>query len=464
MKGAVFVKRAPFSLSKMRTAGEIIELVRQAGVVGAGGGGFPTHIKLKASVDTVIANGSECEPLLASDKTLIKEKASLVIEGMTYAMMATGAKTGYIAIKAHYKNAVAAVKKVLPPDGSIKLHLLENYYPAGDEFLTVYDVTGRVIPEGGLPLHVGVVVSNVLSLAQVAHAVNGKPVTERPVTITGSVRNPQVVTVPIGTLYKDLIEMAGGTQNPTDVLMDGGPMMGTIVEDINRGIAKTTSGVVALPQDHLIPRMKSLTISQMVKRSKAACCQCFRCTDFCPRNLLGHALFPHKTMRTIDYNQSEPTEHITSAFLCSQCGVCELIACDFMLLSPRRVYAEYKRLLIAGGIKNPHLGAPLSVLPEYQYRKVPVPTVLKKLDLSRYAVETPSTGYRGVATVRIPLDKHTGVPAVPTAAPGQKVKMGDVVAASPTDKIGAVFHASIAGKITEVTGDYIEIKRIGVVE
>jgi Na+-translocating ferredoxin:NAD+ oxidoreductase RnfC subunit len=443
----------------MKTSKEIIDAVQRAGVIGAGGGGFPAHIKLNAKVDTLIANGSECEPLLASDKTLLKEKSQLVIEGMKYAMTVTGAKVGYLAVKGHYKDAVAAVQKELPADGSIKLFLLDNYYPAGDEFLTVYDITGRIIPEGGLPLHVGVLVSNVLSLAQIAHAVNGKPVTERLVTITGSVNQPQVVNVPIGTPYKDLVEIAGGTQNPTDGLMDGGPMMGFIVEDPNQGIAKTTCGVLALPEDHFIMRMKKTTISQMVKKSKAACCQCFRCTDLCPRNLIGHALYPHMTMRTIDYNLSEPTDHITSAFLCSQCGVCELVACDFMLLSPRQVYVEYKKLLASKGIKNPHTRSDISLIPEYEYRKVPIPGVIKKLYLSEYVKDTPSMAYQEVNRVRIPLSRHAGAPALPKVVPGERVKMGDVIASSPLDKIGAVHHASIAGKVTDITHEWIEISK-----
>jgi len=443
-----------------KTPGDIIAAVQQAGVIGAGGGGFPAYIKLKSQVDTLIANGSECEPLLTSDKTLLKEKAHLVIEGMQYAMRTTGAKIGYVAVKSHYKDAVAAIRKALPPDGSIKIHPLDNYYPAGDEFLTVYDVTKRVIPEGGLPLHVGVLVSNVLSLAQIAHAVNGKPVTERPVTITGSVRNPQVVTVPIGTPYQDLIAMAGGTTEPTDTIMDGGPMMGFIVKDLKQGIAKTTCGLVALPQDHYIIRMKNTTISQMVKKSKAACCQCFRCTDLCPRNLIGHALYPHMTMRTIDYNLAEPIEHVTSAFLCSQCGVCELIACDFMLLSPRQVYAEYKKALLAKGIKNPHTNTNVEIITEYEGRKVPIPLILKKLYLSEYLKETPSRGYREVKQVRVPLCRHAGAPAQPKVSPGQKVKMGDIVAASPADKTGTLCHASIAGTITDISDNWIEISNI----
>lgn len=437
---------------------EIRHAVQMAGIVGAGGGGFPTYLKLDTEVDTVIANGSECEPLLSSDKTLLKENAGLVIRGLQYVMTATQAKKGYIAVKNHYTDTIEAVKKELPTDNHIQLFLLENYYPAGDEFLTVFDVTRRIIPEGGLPLQVGVLVSNVFSLAQVAHALDGKPVTERFVTIAGSVHQPQVVNVPIGTPYEELIRLAGGTMNPDDVLFDGGPMMGTMITFPEQGIAKTTSGVIALPADHFIVQMKQTTISQMIKKSKAACCQCFRCSDLCPRNLLGHQLYPHMTMRTIDYNLAEPTQHITSAFLCSQCGVCELIACDFMLLSPRRIYAEYKKLLLARGIKNPHHRSGFDVIPEIQYRKVSLPVVIKKLNLSPYLKPTPYRGYQKVNCVRIALKRHSGAPAQPQVVPGEKVKRGDVIAASPTDQTGTIYHASIPGIVTEVSENWIEIQ------
>ncbi|MCX6558222.1 MAG: hypothetical protein NTW95_12470, partial [Candidatus Aminicenantes bacterium] len=137
-------------------AEKIIRAVREAGVIGAGGGGFPTHAKLKAQVDTVIANGSECEPLLASEKNLLGQHPESVLEGLALAMEATGAKTGFVALKEHNRDAIQAVQKALPSDGRIRIHCLENYYPAGDEFLTVFDVTGRVVPEGGLPPDVGV--------------------------------------------------------------------------------------------------------------------------------------------------------------------------------------------------------------------------------------------------------------------------------------------------------------------
>ncbi len=440
-----------------KRAEKIIRAVQESGVIGAGGGGFPTHVKLKAKVDIVIANGSECEPLIVSDKTLLKKQAASVVEGVALAMEATGAQSGLIAVKGHYHEVVNAVRKALPGDGRINIHLLENYYPAGDEFLTVFDCTGRVIPEGGLPLDIGVVVCNVLTFSQVADAVGGKPVTERPVTIAGSVRKPVVVVAPIGTPYADLLEEAGGASDPGDVLIDGGPMMGNLIDDPRLGIARTTSALLVLPADHFIVRLKKTSLTQMVNKSKAACCQCFRCTDLCPRSLLGHSLYPHLTMRSLDYGLSEPSGHVTSAFLCSQCGVCELLACDAMLLSPRRVLAEYKRLLIARGIKNPHTRTKLHVLPEIAYRKIPISTVLRKTGISEYAVETPFAGYHEAKQVRVPLRRHAGTPAVPCVERGGKVKMGDVIAAPPADKLGAVCHASIAGMVTEVNENWIEI-------
>ncbi|MEK6730870.1 MAG: 4Fe-4S dicluster domain-containing protein [Pseudomonadota bacterium] len=437
----------------------ITHTIKQAGVVGAGGAGFPAYVKLETHVGTVIANGSECEPLLASDRYMMIQQATWIMKGLKVAMQATGAKEAIIGVKAHYEQAVAALSAALPQDNSICLHLLENYYPAGDEFLLVYDVTGKVIPEGGLPLDVGVVVCNVTTLMQIAHAMDGKPVTERAVTLAGEFQSPKVVVVPMGTTYKDLINIADGFTRNDVVLIDGGPMMGKIVDDWQAGIAKTTSGVLALPKDHFIVRMMTKTLSQMVKLSKAACCQCFRCTDLCPRNLIGHHLFPHMTMRTIDYNNAEMTDHITSAFLCSQCGVCELIGCDFMLLSPRQIYAAYRKELVKKGIKNPHRRTDCKVSSQFENRKIAIPMLLKKLDLEKYDIDIPFAGKKEVANVRIALNRHVGKPAVAMVRPGQTVRAGDVIAATPEDQLGTVYHASIDGTVVDVAVDRVEITK-----
>jgi Na+-translocating ferredoxin:NAD+ oxidoreductase RnfC subunit len=435
---------------------QIIKAVQQGGVIGAGGAGFPTHVKLQAKVDAIIANGSECEPLLSSDLFVMENFPDLIIEGMQYAMIATGAKKGVIGLKEHYKKAVISLTKALPKDGSIRLHLLENYYPAGDEFLLVYDVTGKVIPEGGIPLHVGVVVSNVTTFMQIAEAVNGKPVTERAVSLVGEFKEPKVVTVPIGTTYQKLIKLAGGTTSPDIVLIDGGPMMGKIVDDWSMGIGKTTSGVLALPRDHFLVTMAKKPLGQVIKQSKAACCQCFRCSDLCPRNLLGHNLFPHKTMRTVDYNIAE-SEWVTSAFLCSQCGVCELIACDFMMLSPRKIFAAYRQALVSKGIKNPHQNKPKAAREELNFRKIGIPVLMKKLGITKYDIALPYEGKCHVQCVRVPLKRHVGAPAKANVTVGQKVRACDLIASTPSDQLGAYYHSPINGTITQMTDQFIEV-------
>ncbi len=439
------------------TPKQIVQAVRQAGVVGAGGGGYPSYVKLQAQADTVIANGSECEPLLASDKTLLLRNAGRVMDGLLLAMSSCGARKGVVAVKRCYTDVIASVERVLPKDGCVRVHPLDDYYPAGDEFLTVYDVTGRVIPEGGLPPDVGAVVFNVLTLAQIAHAVSGKAVTERLLTVCGSVREPRVVEAPIGTSYADLISAAGGTLNDDDVLLDGGPMMGTLIRDPGLGIGRTTSAVLALPADHLVIRQRKITPNQMVKRSKAACCQCFRCTDLCPRYLLGHNLQPHLTMRTLDYGILD-ADAVTSAFLCSQCGVCELVACDAMLLSPRRILADIKKALQHRGVKNPHHGVPVSPRSGIGDRRISSSTLRKRIGVAAYVKETPFQGGYQPRLVRVPLNRHAGAAAGACVTAGTRVRMGERIGLPPPDQLGASVHASIAGRVSEVNEEWVEIR------
>ena len=166
----------------------IAEKVRAAGVVGAGGAGFPTHVKLAAKVDLVIGNGASCEPLLQSDPYLMENRPGEVLEGLARVMEAVGASRGLMCIKRKHKAAVAALEKAaaaLGPDSGIEVYQLDDFYPAGDEHVMVHEVTGRTVPEGGIPLQVGVVVSNTESLLNVAAAVRGVPVTDRYLTVCG---------------------------------------------------------------------------------------------------------------------------------------------------------------------------------------------------------------------------------------------------------------------------------------
>ncbi|MBI5501106.1 MAG: electron transport complex protein RnfC, partial [Deltaproteobacteria bacterium] len=192
---------------------QILSRIRAAGVVGAGGGGFPTHAKYEARVEVVLANGAECEPLVKVDQQEMATRPDEVVRGLELAMNATGATRGIIGLKEKYHDAIEAL------DGAIRRRRLQdrvslfplgNFYPAGDEFVLVREALGKVIPEFGLPLHVGAVVSNVSTLLDVAAAVDHeRPVVSRLVTFAGAVRSPCSFRVPLGTPLSALAAAAG---------------------------------------------------------------------------------------------------------------------------------------------------------------------------------------------------------------------------------------------------------------
>ena len=207
-----------------------IAAVKAAGIVGEGGAGFPAHVKYAADADTVIANGCECEPLLHTDQHHMLHHANEIVRAFSELMQATGAKRGVIALKKKYKEATKILTDAIG-NRPIELALLPNFYPAGDEQTLVREVTGRSVPPLGLPLMVGAVVANVGTLVSVAHALDGKPVTHKFLTVTGEVKKPGIVCVPIGTPLSACLEAAGGPTVSDPVFVLGGPMMGRMVDN-----------------------------------------------------------------------------------------------------------------------------------------------------------------------------------------------------------------------------------------
>ena len=435
----------------------IVDQVRAAGIVGAGGAGFPTHVKLNGKAEVVIANGAECEPLLRCDQLLMQRCAERVVRGMELAMEATGAARGVIATKTHYEGAVTALRAALGSRKEITLHLMDSYYPSGDEKSIIFEVTGRVVPSGKLPLDVGCVVSNVATLANITSAAEGKPVTDKDVTVGGDVPNPITVTVPVGTPMNEVIALSGFTGTPEEyALIVGGPCMGKLETRWNSPVTKTTGGLLLLKKSHPLIAKRTQSRERMLRLAKAVCCQCSQCTQMCPRNALGLHVQPHKAMRAIATGNAELLGVPTSVLACSSCGVCTNFACN-MGLMPSEVMAMLKAELGKAGVRS----VPEEVItpdPFIVYKHVPVKRLVARMGLSAYDVPAPytETAYHP-ARVVLPLKQHVGAPSVPVVKAGDRVKKGDVIAEIPEKALGARQHASIDGTVTAVETGWIEI-------
>lgn len=446
----------------------LVEQVEQAGVVGAGGAGFPTHVKLAASAEIVIANGTECEPMLESDQHLMATRAPVVLEGMRLEMAATGAAEGIIAIKRGYHGAIAAFEDELPRYPDIRLRLFDSFYPAGDEYVVVHDCTGRQVPENGLPIQVGVVVQNVASLANIARASQGIPVTDRLITIAGEVANPVTLQAPVGTPFSQLLDEAGGFRQtrfgryePGDLaLVEGGPMMGRLATG-DSVVTKTSGGLLVLPVSGPVVTQIARPMDVTIRRGRSTCDQCRDCTDLCPRHLLGHELQPHTVMRALNYGLDLPPRSVTAAVLCCECRLCEAFSCP-LELSPFAYYKAIKGALREQGWQNEiHRSTDLTAHSMREFRRVPTSRLMDRLGLAPYRGRTAPLRPEPVVPdeVRIPTRMHIGAPSKPVVEAGQQVKRGQRIAAIPEGALGAAVHASVDGTVVQVDATTIRIER-----
>ncbi len=257
-------------------AAGVVQAVQDAGVVGLGGAAFPTHVKLappkEGGAELLLVNGVECEPYLTSDHRLMAELPERVWFGVRIMMKALGAGRAVVGVERNKPDAIAALRAAQPADLDVAVEPLTVKYPQGAEKMLIKAVTGREVPSGKLPLHVGVVVQNVGSLAAIAEVFEtGFPLVERIVTVTGpGVRKPSNLIVPVGTRLATLFDACGGlTADATEVVV-GGPMMGIVQPDLDAPVIKGTTGVVVL------------TRAQVPERQVHPCIRCGRCLDACP--------------------------------------------------------------------------------------------------------------------------------------------------------------------------------------
>ncbi len=433
-----------------------VEQVRSAGVVGAGGAGFPTYIKANSKVEFVLANGAECEPLIHKDYEFMLQYAAEIVSGMNLMIESTGATKGYFGIKAKNAKAVAEIEKHLVGT-KIVMTQLGDYYPAGDEFELVYEATKRLIPAAGIPLDVGCVVNNVESLYNIALASKGNPVIKKFVSVTGAVKKPCTFWVPIGTTFSELIAFAGGATVIDPGFFIGGVMMGKLSFDLDEVVTKTTGGLIVLPKSHYLIKRKNQPLQNMHRIGKSACDQCSYCTEFCPRYLLGYNVQPHKVMRSLGFTTTGKENWNQFAELCCSCGLCTLYACPEDLF-PKEACDQAKGDMRQIGMKYKQTIMP-KVHPIKEGRRVPVKQLIQRLKLQEYDVHTPFTEETiKPDSVKIMLSQHIGAKAIANVAIGAKVNAGDIIANPPEDKLGCTIHASISGSVTQVTEDFIRIK------
>ncbi|MCI5510889.1 MAG: electron transport complex subunit RsxC [Oliverpabstia sp.] len=256
------------------TPDEIINIVREAGIVGMGGAGFPTCVKLKPAkpVDTILLNGCECEPLLTADHRVLLEFADDIIYGLKAILKTTGAEKGLIVIEDNKPDAIELMQAKVADLDNIEVVVAKTKYPQGAEKTLIKRVMGRQVPRGGLPADVGVIVDNISTVKAISDAIQtGMPLIERVATVTGEkIKNPGNYIIKIGTSVKELIDYCGGTTDDDVLIKMGGPMMGFALSDLNVPMMKGSNGIIAIDTD---------------QTAEQPCIKCGRCVDVCPMEL-----------------------------------------------------------------------------------------------------------------------------------------------------------------------------------
>ncbi|SEG01523.1 electron transport complex protein RnfC [Eubacterium ruminantium] len=292
---------------------DVIEIIKEAGIVGMGGAGFPTHVKLQpkneADIDTIIVNGAECEPYITSDYRRMVEEPDKVILGLQILINLFDRARGIIAIEDNKPDAVRILRQKVKDIPRISVRVLKTKYPEGAERQLIYASTGRYVNSKMLPADAGVIVQNLDTVISVYEAViEGKPLISRVVTVTGDcIANPGNFIVPLGTSYRELIMAAGGYKRDPEKVISGGPMMGKAIYSLDIPVTKGTSAILALSHDEVA----ALTPSECIK--------CGRCVSVCPGRVMPNLL--------ADYAEHGRYEKFLEAggMECCECGCCSYV-------------------------------------------------------------------------------------------------------------------------------------------
>lgn len=436
---------------------ELKSIARKSGVVGAGGAGFPAYAKMTDKADTVILNCVECEPLLKLHRQLLAMHTTKILTMLDEVRKAMGAAEAVVGIKSEYKETINALKEVIGDFPKVRIHELKAAYPMGDEVVLIYEVTGRVIQPGGLPIDENVVVYNVETMYNLYRGVHeNKPVTDKLVSIVGEIDTPKTLRLPLGMRVGDAVKAAGRITCKNPVYLMGGPMMGRFGTE-NTVITKTTNAIIILPDDHKLYLSADKDLKIEKRRASSACCQCRTCTDLCSRHVLGHPIEPHRIMRAVANSDTRDLSVFVNAMYCSGCGICEKYACP-QGLSPKSIIQEFKGALRAGGIK-PQKAEAGQVAAQREERKVPVHRLAHRLGLYKYDTQAPMDDITVESRrVVIPLSQHIGAPAKAVVSSNDKVKAGQIIAEA-AEGLSVCIHAPFDGTVEAVSDREISIIR-----
>ncbi|AWI03816.1 electron transport complex subunit RsxC [Clostridium drakei] len=289
---------------------ELLNIIKEAGIVGMGGATFPTHVKLSPppdkKVDTFILNAAECEPYLTADHRMMLEQSERIVNGVKITMKVLGIDKGYVGIEQNKPDAIDAMTKAFEGTG-IQVVGLPTKYPQGAEKMLIKVLVDKEVPSGGLPADVGVVVQNVGTVAAISDAVlKGIPLIERVTTVSGgAIKEPKNLLVRVGTLFSDAIEYCGGFSETPEKLLSGGPMMGMAQSHIDLPIIKGVSGILALSKKDINSGKES------------ACIHCGRCVEVCPMHLV-----PSKLSILGERGLFEQAKEEANLLDCVECGSC----------------------------------------------------------------------------------------------------------------------------------------------
>ncbi len=298
---------------EVRDFESFVAAVKNSGAVGLGGAGFPSFVKLNvkdlSKIDAVVINAAECEPYITSDTRTMIDKGEYVFAGIEAIKKYMGVKRFIIGIENNKRKAIEKMNELAEKTDGVEVHVLPSIYPQGGEKVLVYNTVKRVIPRGGLPLDVGVIVINVTTLAFIAEYLEkGIPLVEKCITVDGSaVKEPKNVIAPIGTPISDLLEGAGGTEGTPAKVLYGGPMMGIAVPSLDEPVLKNTNAIIAMNEKDAAPMKMT------------PCISCGACLNHCPLRLE-----PREIFRAYNNNSPEELERLC-VDLCMECGCCSFV-------------------------------------------------------------------------------------------------------------------------------------------